>query len=77
MKPTGDNIWLLAEDAGTSGILGLTNCLRKENIGGHIRCVFDANSKSFNSVANFSLTSLAYKDIVEKDLVMNVHQRGH
>ncbi|XP_075725717.1 fatty acid synthase isoform X2 [Rhipicephalus microplus] len=76
-KPTGDNIWLLAEDAGTSGILGLTNCLRKENIGGRIRCVFDANSKGFNSVANFSLTNRAYKDIVEKDLVMNVHQNGH
>ncbi|KAL3210869.1 hypothetical protein MRX96_008612 [Rhipicephalus microplus] len=34
--------------------------------------VFDVNSEGFNSVA-----SLAYKNIVEKDLVMNVHQDGH
>ncbi|KAL1414007.1 hypothetical protein MTO96_030747 [Rhipicephalus appendiculatus] len=75
-KPAGENIWLLAQDAGNSGILGLTNCLRKENIGGRVRCVFDATSEGFNSLANFSPTNPDYKDIVENDLVMNVYRDG-
>ncbi|XP_049273337.1 fatty acid synthase-like [Rhipicephalus sanguineus] len=75
-KPMGQNIWLLAEDSGQSGILGLTNCLRKENIGQHIRCVFDASLEGLNSVDDFSPANPAYKHIVEKDLVMNVHRDG-
>ncbi|KAL3221900.1 hypothetical protein MRX96_029108 [Rhipicephalus microplus] len=75
-KQSEENIWLLAENAGMSGILGLTNCLRKENIGGRIRCVFDASLVGFNSVANFSPTNPVFKDIIEKDLVMNVYRNG-
>ncbi|XP_075559945.1 fatty acid synthase-like [Dermacentor variabilis] len=75
-KQTGENIWLLAEDAGNSGIVGLTNCLRKETSGRHIRCIFDATVKDVNSVAYFSPTNPAYKDIIEKDLVMNVYRDG-
>ncbi|KAL1477476.1 hypothetical protein MTO96_035707, partial [Rhipicephalus appendiculatus] len=75
-KPTGGNIWLLGEDAGTSGILGLTNCLLQETGGRLIRCVFDATLKSGNNVANFSPTNPAYKDIVENGLVMNVYRDG-
>ncbi|KAL3210864.1 hypothetical protein MRX96_008607 [Rhipicephalus microplus] len=48
-------------DSGQSGILGLTNCLRKENIGQRIRCVFDATLNSFNHVADFSAAHPAYK----------------
>nr|XP_054923973.1 fatty acid synthase-like [Dermacentor andersoni] len=75
-KPSGENIWLLAEDAGNSGIMGLTNCLRKETSGRHIRCIFDATLKGVNSVADFSPTNPAYKDIIEKDLVMNIYRDG-
>ncbi|XP_072140156.1 fatty acid synthase-like [Dermacentor andersoni] len=75
-KPTGENIWLLAEDTGKSGIVGLTNCLRRETSGHHIRCVFDANVEDSNRVADFSPTNPAYKDIIEKDLVMNVYRDG-
>ncbi|XP_075725722.1 fatty acid synthase-like isoform X2 [Rhipicephalus microplus] len=75
-KPVGENIWVLAEDSGQSGILGLTNCLRKENIGQRIRCVFDATLNSFNHVADFSAAHPAYRDILEKDLVMNVYCDG-
>ncbi|XP_049273338.1 fatty acid synthase-like [Rhipicephalus sanguineus] len=39
-------------------------------------CVFDASSEGFNSVANFSPANPAYKDIIEKDLVMNVYRDG-
>ncbi|XP_037572178.2 fatty acid synthase [Dermacentor silvarum] len=75
-KTTAENIWLLAEDAGNSGVLGLTNCLRKDMSGRHIRCVFDANGKGSNSVSNFNPSNPAYKDIIEKDLVMNVYRDG-
>ncbi|XP_054923972.2 fatty acid synthase-like [Dermacentor andersoni] len=75
-EPTGENIWLLAEDDGKSGILGLTNCLRTETVGRHIRCVFDADVKGSNSAALFNPTNPAYKDIIEKDLVMNVYRDG-
>ncbi|XP_070380711.1 fatty acid synthase-like [Dermacentor albipictus] len=75
-EPTGENIWLLAEDSGESGILGLTTCLRTETIGRHIRCVFDASVKGSNSVAHFNPANPAYKDIIEKDLVMNVYRDG-
>ncbi|KAK8774421.1 hypothetical protein V5799_011044 [Amblyomma americanum] len=36
-KPTGHHIWLFSGDVGSSGIVGLTNCLRKETGGSHIR----------------------------------------
>ncbi|XP_049273356.1 LOW QUALITY PROTEIN: fatty acid synthase-like [Rhipicephalus sanguineus] len=73
-KPARANIWLLAEDAGTSGILGLTNCLLREIGGRLIRCVFDADVEGGNNVADFSPANPAYKDIIENDLVMNVYR---
>ncbi|KAG0417206.1 hypothetical protein HPB47_005803 [Ixodes persulcatus] len=36
-RPVGENVWLVAEDVGTSGVVGLTNCLRQETGGDHIR----------------------------------------
>ncbi|KAG0424800.1 hypothetical protein HPB47_027992 [Ixodes persulcatus] len=45
-RPAGENVWLVAEDVGTSGVVGLTNCLRHETGGDHIRWaayVADAN----------------------------------
>ncbi|CAN8029829.1 unnamed protein product, partial [Ixodes persulcatus] len=36
-RPAGENVWLVAEDVGTSGVVGLTNCLRQETGGDHIR----------------------------------------
>ncbi|KAH9378413.1 hypothetical protein HPB48_022387 [Haemaphysalis longicornis] len=41
-RPQGHNIWLLAEDVGTSGVVGLTACLLKETGGSHIRHVYIA-----------------------------------
>ncbi|XP_070380712.1 fatty acid synthase-like [Dermacentor albipictus] len=75
-KSSQAKIWLLAEDAGTSGILGLTNCLRKEIAERLIRCVFNVTAKGVNNVADFSPTNTAYKDIIENDLVMNVYRDG-
>lgn len=75
-KPAGHNVWLVAEDAGNSGIVGLVNCLRQEIGGGHIRCVFDASLKSSGKLPGFDLTNAFYRDVLEKDLVMNVFRDG-
>lgn len=74
-KPAGENLWLLAEDAGVSGVVGLTNCLRQET-GSHVRCIFNASVKGSNKVADFSPSNPAYKEILEKDLVMNIYRDG-
>ncbi|XP_075558241.1 fatty acid synthase 1 [Dermacentor variabilis] len=74
-RPAGENVWLLAEDVAISGVVGLTNCLRQET-GSHVRCIFNASVKGSNKVADFSPSNPAYKDILEKDLVMNVYRDG-
>ncbi|XP_075559826.1 fatty acid synthase-like [Dermacentor variabilis] len=75
-KPQGENMWLLAEETGASGIVGLTNCLRHESGGSHIRCVFDAGSTETNAVADFNPGNPKYQSVVENDLVMNVYRNG-
>ncbi|KAL1469738.1 hypothetical protein MTO96_040882, partial [Rhipicephalus appendiculatus] len=74
-RPAGENIWLLGEDANVSGVVGLTNCLRQES-GSHVRCILKASVKGSNKVSDFSLSNPAYKEILEKDLVMNVYRDG-
>ncbi|XP_049523853.1 fatty acid synthase-like [Dermacentor silvarum] len=75
-KPQGENMWLLAEEAGAGGVVGLTNCLRYESGGSHIRCVFDAGSTNTNTVADFNPSNPKYQNVVENDLVMNVYRNG-
>ncbi|CAN8029810.1 unnamed protein product, partial [Ixodes persulcatus] len=76
-RPAGENVWLVAEDVGTSGVVGLTNCLRHETGGDHIRCVFNASLKGgANPVANFQTASLEHKELVKRNLVMNVYRDG-
>ncbi|CAN8002218.1 unnamed protein product [Ixodes hexagonus] len=76
-KPLGENIWLVAEDVGNSGVVGLTNCLRQETGGDHIRCVFNASFKgTAGPVASFKPASPEHKELVERDLVMNVYRDG-
>ncbi|XP_049273448.1 fatty acid synthase-like [Rhipicephalus sanguineus] len=69
-------MWLLAEEAGTSGVVGLANCLRYESGGSHIRCVFDAGSSGTNKVADFSAKNPEYKDVMDRDMFMNVYRSG-
>ncbi|XP_037565632.1 fatty acid synthase [Dermacentor silvarum] len=74
-KPAGHNLWLLAEDCGISGVVGLTNCLRLETGGSHIRCLFNASFNESDEV-DFSPRNPDYHDILEKDLVMNIYRNG-
>ncbi|XP_077491712.1 fatty acid synthase-like [Amblyomma americanum] len=73
-KRAGENLWLLA--TGTSGVDGLTKCLRDAAAGGRIRCILDASIDKPNEVTDFSLSNPLYKDVVEKDLVRNVYRDG-
>nr|XP_054923967.1 fatty acid synthase-like [Dermacentor andersoni] len=75
-KAQGENMWLLAEGAAASGVVGLVNCLRYESGGSHIRCVLDASSAGTDKVGDFDLTNPEYKRLMEKDLVMNVYRNG-
>ncbi|KAH6943563.1 hypothetical protein HPB50_024336 [Hyalomma asiaticum] len=76
MKPKGENMWLVAKEPGSSGVVGLANCLRHESGGSHIRCIFDAGSTGTNKVADFGARMPEYKDVIEKDLVMNIYHNG-
>ncbi|OQR66937.1 fatty acid synthase-like [Tropilaelaps mercedesae] len=75
-KPQGENIWLIAEDAGNSGIIGLVNCLRQESGGSHVRAIFNASHTSAHKLPDFSFDHQVYKQVVAQDLVMNVYKDG-
>ncbi|KAL1444651.1 hypothetical protein MTO96_045471, partial [Rhipicephalus appendiculatus] len=77
VKPAGESVWLVAGDAGTSGILGLTNCLLQETGGRHVRCVFDATPNGANEVSDFSPRNTKYAEVFQRDLLMNVYRNGH
>ncbi|KAH7949485.1 hypothetical protein HPB49_011286 [Dermacentor silvarum] len=38
-KPTAEKLWLCSQEPGRSGVIGVTNCLRKDAGGSHVRCV--------------------------------------
>ncbi|KAI1292132.1 Fatty acid synthase [Halotydeus destructor] len=69
-KPIGENIWLVAQEPESNGILGLVTCLRQESGGSRIRCIFDCEKNSVD------LKSALYCDILQADLVQNVIQNG-
>ncbi|XP_077526205.1 fatty acid synthase-like [Haemaphysalis longicornis] len=76
-RPAGENIWLLADDVDISGVVGLTTCLRQESIGSHIRCIVDTSLKGENMVADFTPNNPSYRELLKKDLVMNIYRNGH
>ncbi|XP_049523884.1 LOW QUALITY PROTEIN: fatty acid synthase-like [Dermacentor silvarum] len=75
-KPPGQNLWLVAEDAGISGIVGLMNCLRLETGLRNIRCVFDASFQGSSKIVDFAPNNPQYKDVLQNDLAMNVYCDG-
>nr|XP_050028975.2 fatty acid synthase-like [Dermacentor andersoni] len=74
-KPAGHNLWLLAEDGGISGVVGLTNCLRMETGGSRLRCLFNASLNDSEEI-DFSPRNPDYNDLLVKDLVMNIYRHG-
>ncbi|KAK8766048.1 hypothetical protein V5799_007171, partial [Amblyomma americanum] len=71
----GEDFWLIAKDAGVSGVVGLINCLRTETGCSRLRCVFDASLKK-TAVYHGTLGDTMWKDLLERNLVMNVHRDG-
>lgn len=67
-----DRLWLVSLSCSMNGILGLVNCLRKEDCGHKIRCIFNASL----SGKNLELEEDFLKSLQAKDLVMNVFRDG-
>ena len=64
-KEEGENIWLVAHDAPTNGIVGLVNCLRYESGGSRIRSIFDQTGEP-------ELVKKHMGELVARNLVSNV-----
>ena len=75
MADNKDNrkIWLLSDFNSISGIVGMTNCLRREPGGEKIRCVFNAQLNG--SSPNIKLSE-EMKNIQQRDLAMNIYRNG-
>ncbi|KAL5018316.1 hypothetical protein ScPMuIL_004038 [Solemya velum] len=69
----GDNLWITANKA-ESGIIGMINCLRKEESGDKIRCIFNGDCENFK--LDLSNGSTVFEDLKRKNLVMNVYKHG-
>ena len=77
-------IWLLASDSKFNGVIGLMNCLKKEESGKLIRCLFDvkeitdANGDDISDINNNQgvMKSSLNRDLIEKDLTINVIKNG-
>ncbi|KAJ8024866.1 Fatty acid synthase [Holothuria leucospilota] len=68
------NIWLISENNWQSGIIGLVNCLRQEDGGDKIRCLFNASHESDSSKPSTELPKM--HQLLKTDLVMNVFKNG-
>ena len=66
---TATRIYVTSQDQSSNGILGLVNCLRQEEGGDRIRCIFDPEEK-LN--LDFSKPDATLQSIIHKDLVMNI-----
>ncbi|KAK8775538.1 hypothetical protein V5799_031116 [Amblyomma americanum] len=71
-----EKIWLVASDCRTSGVVGLTNCLRRETAESRVRCIFNASLKHAQETIDFHPNNAAFADILSKDLVMNIYRDG-
>ncbi|XP_063149333.1 fatty acid synthase [Candoia aspera] len=75
-EPSEHSVWLTATNCGTSGVVGMVNCLRQEPGGHRIRCLFisNLNAASPNPPTNSSAKEM--QTILQNDLVMNIYRDG-
>ncbi|KAJ8019038.1 Fatty acid synthase [Holothuria leucospilota] len=73
-RDNDSRIWLISENSNESGIVGLVNCLRHEEGGDKIRCLFDTSQDS-ESFTPLTETSQMQK-LMKTDLVMNIFKNG-
>jgi len=65
-------VLLVSQGVKYSGILGFVNCIRLEQNGNALRCLFIEDPKA----PTFSLTSDFYQKQLKKDLLINVYRDG-
>ena len=65
-------VWLTATDTHSNGIVGLVNCLRKEQGGQRVRCLFRPPGEGRPGEDLKCISA----DLQRKDLVMNVYRNG-
>lgn len=65
-------VLLVSQGVEYSGILGFVNCIRLEQNGNSLRCLFIEDPKA----PKFSLTSDFYQKQLKKDLLVNVYRNG-
>ncbi|XP_042306938.1 fatty acid synthase isoform X1 [Sceloporus undulatus] len=69
-------IWLTATTCSTSGIVGMVNCLHQEPGGHRIRCLFVSNLNISSAKPPTNPSAKEMQEILQNDLVMNVHRDG-
>nr|XP_028572050.1 fatty acid synthase [Podarcis muralis] len=75
-EPSEHPVWLTATSCGTSGIVGMVNCLRQEPGGNRIRCLFVSNLDSSSPKPSTTPSTKQMQTILQNDLVMNVYRDG-
>jgi fatty acid synthase len=71
-EPESRKIWLIGNGA-VNGIIGFINCLRKEDKGDRIRCLFDMDGSLPEDIESLNKK---IKEISQLDLVFNVWHNG-
>ena len=66
-----DRVYLVSKNDNANGVIGMVNCLRQEEGGVALRCIFDASLGSGKAMPSVTPTT-----VTENDLVMNVFREG-
>ncbi|KAL8163353.1 UNVERIFIED_CONTAM: hypothetical protein K2H54_018774 [Gekko kuhli] len=75
-EPSEQPVWLTATSCGTSGVVGMVNCLRQEPGGHRIRCLFISNLNASSPKPSTSSSAKEMQKILQNDLVMNIYRDG-
>ncbi|XP_070596224.1 fatty acid synthase [Erythrolamprus reginae] len=75
-EPSEHSVWLTANNSGTSGVVGMVNCLRQEPGGHRIRCLFISNLNAASPSPPTNSSAKEMQTILQNDLVMNVFRDG-
>ncbi|XP_076855678.1 fatty acid synthase [Brachyhypopomus gauderio] len=68
-------VWLTATQS-HNGVVGMVNCLRQEPGGSRVRCAFVSNLNESSRAPSLQLTHQDMRELLRKDLVMNVYRDG-
>uniref|UniRef100_A0A1W7RHC9 Fatty acid synthase n=1 Tax=Agkistrodon contortrix contortrix TaxID=8713 RepID=A0A1W7RHC9_AGKCO len=75
-EPSEHAVWLTAANCGTSGVVGMVNCLRQEPGGHRIRCVFISSLDAASPSPPTNSSAKEMQTILKNDLVMNIYRDG-